>query len=58
MQYRKDKKGEGISLLGSGCMRFQKKGISIDINKADTDASQCIGCGKCEEHCPQGIAIR
>lgn len=23
-----------------------------------TNAAKCIGCGKCEKHCPQGIAIR
>jgi predicted aldo/keto reductase-like oxidoreductase len=28
------------------------------LRKKSTAASQCIGCGKCEQHCPQGIAIR
>ena len=28
------------------------------IRKTHTSASNCIGCGKCETHCPQGIQIR
>lgn len=28
------------------------------IRKEATAASNCIGCGKCEQHCPQGIEIR
>ena len=28
------------------------------LRKNSSAASQCIGCGKCEQHCPQGIAIR
>ena len=28
------------------------------LRKNSTAASQCIGCGKCEKHCPQSIAIR
>jgi len=26
--------------------------------KNSTAASNCVGCGKCEKHCPQGIQIR
>jgi predicted aldo/keto reductase-like oxidoreductase len=29
---------------------------SLGVNASS--ASQCIGCGKCEQHCPQGIEIR
>ncbi|MBR7142398.1 MAG: aldo/keto reductase [Clostridia bacterium] len=28
------------------------------LRSNSTAASNCIGCGKCEAHCPQGIAIR
>ncbi len=28
------------------------------LRKDSTAASNCVGCGKCEKHCPQGISIR
>ena len=28
------------------------------LRKTSTGASNCVGCGKCEKHCPQGIQIR
>ena len=28
------------------------------LRKNSAAASNCIGCGKCEQHCPQGIEIR
>ena len=28
------------------------------LRKNATCASNCVGCGKCETHCPQGIPIR
>ena len=28
------------------------------LRKNSTAASACVGCGKCEAHCPQGIEIR
>ena len=37
MQYRKDKYGAELSILGFGCMRFSKKGGSIDIDKAERE---------------------
>ena len=31
---------------------------STVFRKDATSVSNCIGCGKCEQHCPQGIKIR
>lgn len=45
MQYRKDKKGNEISVLGYGCMRFTKKGGSIDIDKAEQEVMRAIDMG-------------
>ena len=35
MQYRKDKYGRDLSILGFGCMRFTRKGTSLDLDKAE-----------------------
>ena len=32
--------------------------ICTALRKTSTAASNCIGCGKCEQHCPQHIDIR
>ena len=37
MQYRTDKKGNKISILGYGCMRFTTKAGAIDIDKAEKE---------------------
>ena len=37
MQYRKDKYGSDISILGYGCMRFTQKAGRIDIEKAEKE---------------------
>ena len=37
MQYRTDKNGNKLSILGFGCMRFTKKGNAIDIDKAERE---------------------
>ncbi|MCR5024911.1 MAG: aldo/keto reductase [Lachnospiraceae bacterium] len=31
---------------------------SVGFQKVSKDASQCVQCGKCEQHCPQHIEIR
>ena len=37
MQYRNDKYGNPISVLGFGCMRFDKKGGKIEFEKAEKE---------------------
>ena len=42
MKYRKDKYGEDLSQLGYGCMRFTKKGNSIDYAKAEKEVMLAV----------------
>jgi len=32
--------------------------MNTGLRKNSTAVSNCVGCGKCEKHCPQGIQIR
>ncbi|MCQ2507695.1 MAG: aldo/keto reductase [Dorea sp.] len=45
------------AIEGKGSVRFGYA-QSSGMRKDTTFASQCIGCGKCEKHCPQHIHIR
>ena len=37
MQYRRDKKGNELSVLGYGCMRFTQTAGRIDLEKAEEE---------------------
>lgn len=37
MNYRKDKYGKDISILGYGCMRFSRSGGKVDVDKAEQE---------------------
>ncbi len=45
MNYRKNKKGEDVSLLGFGCMRWTRKGGRIDIEKAEKEVLKAVESG-------------
>ena len=45
MKYRKDKYGNELSQLGYGCMRFTKKGNSIDYEKAEKEVMLALKNG-------------
>ena len=45
MNYRTNKSGEPISILGYGCMRFSKSGGSIDLPKAEKEIMAAIDSG-------------
>ncbi|MCR4604371.1 MAG: aldo/keto reductase [Eubacterium sp.] len=45
MQYRNDRNGNPISILGFGCMRFTTNGKQIDIDKAEKELITAIDAG-------------
>lgn len=45
MQYRKDRSGNPLSVLGYGCMRFTKKGGRIDIAKTEKELMRAYKSG-------------
>lgn len=45
MQYRNDRYGNKISILGYGCMRFSQKGGKIDMEKAEKEIMAAYNAG-------------
>ena len=45
MNYRKDKYGNDLSILGFGCMRFQRKGTKIDFEEAEREILEAYRSG-------------
>lgn len=45
MQYRTDRAGNRLSVLGFGCMRFPKKGGTIDIAETEAEIMQAYEAG-------------
>ena len=42
MQYRKDRYGNDISILGFGCMRLSRSGSGIDLDKAEREITAAM----------------
>lgn len=45
MNYRKDKYGNDVSILGYGCMRFKRSGGRVDIDKAEREIMAAFNGG-------------
>ncbi len=45
MKYRDNRKGEPISILGYGCMRFTTSGRGIDVDKAEKELMEAYRSG-------------
>ena len=45
MQYRKDRHGDELSILGYGCMRFSRKGGGVDIEKTGEELMAAYRAG-------------
>ncbi len=45
MQYRKDRYGNDLSILGYGCMRFTRKGTGLDVEKAEKELMTAYRAG-------------
>lgn len=45
MNYRKDKTGTDISILGYGCMRFSRKAVAVDFEKTEKEIMTAIENG-------------
>ena len=58
MRYRQDRYGYNLMYMEKKASARFEFAQNMGLRREPGFAAQCVGCGLCEQHCPQHISIR